>query len=114
MLLRFPSLALGFVPVLARRLGVFVVATVNRKFWPKLKSGLGAFPPAQHSPFAASGRGFKHFACATAFPANPSNPALNPTALTGVGLAPRWASINAAWQLKPNESKMSPISRRIK
>ena len=62
MLLRFPSLALGFVPVLARRLGVFVVATVNRKFWPKLKSGLGAFPPAQHSPFAASGRGFKHFA----------------------------------------------------
>ena len=91
MLLRFPSLALGFVPVLARRLGVFVVATVNRNFWPKLKSGLGAFPPAQHSPFAASGRGFKHFACAAAFPANPSNPALNPTALTGVGLAPRWA-----------------------
>jgi len=89
MLLRFPSLALGFVPVLARQLGVFVVATVNRKFWPKLKSGLGAFPSAQHSPFAASGRGFKHFACAAAFPANPSNPALNPTALTGVGLAPR-------------------------
>jgi hypothetical protein len=34
---------------------------------------LGAFPPAQHSPFAASGFGFKHFACAAAFPANPSN-----------------------------------------
>lgn len=59
------ALALGSVPVLARRLGVFVVATVNRNFWPKLKSGLGAFP------------------------ANPSNTALNPTAQTGVGLAPR-------------------------
>ena len=92
MLLRRPSLALGSALVLARRLGVFGVATVNRNFWPKLKSGLGAFPPAQHSPFAASGFGFKQFACTAAFPANPSNPALNPTALTGVGLAPRSAS----------------------
>ena len=92
MLLRFPSLALGFVPVLARRRGVLVVATVNRKKLPKMKTGLGALPPAPQTPFAASGRGFKHFACAAAFPANPSNPALNPTALTGVGLAPRWAS----------------------
>ena len=89
MRLRFSSLALGSVPVLARRLGVFVASTVNRKFWPKLKSGLGVFPLTQHSTFATRGRGFKHFACPTAFPANPSNPALNPTALTGVGLAPR-------------------------
>lgn len=92
MRLRFPSLVLGSVPVLARRFGVFVVSTVNRNFWPKLNSGLGAFPPAQHFPFTAGGFGFEHFACAAAFPANPSNPALNPTALTGVGLAPRWAS----------------------
>jgi len=90
MLLRFPSLVLGSVPVLARRLGVFVVAAVNRKFWPNsTSSSLGAFPAAQHFPFATSGFGFKHFACAAVFPANPSNPALNPTALTGVGLAPR-------------------------
>ena len=75
MSLRFPSLALGSVPVLARRLGVFVVATVNRKFWPKLKSALGAFPTVRHFPFAASGRGCKLFACASAFPANPSNTA---------------------------------------
>jgi len=89
MRLRFPSPALGSVPVLPRRLGVFVVSTVNRNFWPKLKSGFGAFPPAQYSPFATCGRGCKLVACAAAFPANPSNPALNPTALTGVGLAPR-------------------------
>ena len=89
MRLRFPSLVLGSVPVLARRLGIFVVATVNRKFWPKLNSGSGAFPATPHFPFASSGRGSKQFVCPTAFPANPSNPALNPTALTGVGLAPR-------------------------
>lgn len=34
----------------------------------------------------------KYFAFLMASPANPSNPALNPTALTGVGLATRWAS----------------------
>ena len=90
MSLRRPSLALGSVFVLVRRLGVFGVATVNRNFWPILQSsGLGAFPAVRHFPFATSGRGCKQFACATAFPANPSNPALNPTALTGVGLAPR-------------------------
>ena len=76
MSLRFPSLALGSVLVLALRLGVFVVATVNRKFWPKLKSGLGAFPAARHSPFAASGRVLWQFACIAAFPANLSNMAV--------------------------------------
>ena len=79
MSLRFPSLTLGSVLVLARRLGVFGVATVNRKFWPILQSsGLGAFPAAQHFPLATCGRGCKHFACATAFPANLSNPAVDP------------------------------------
>ncbi len=79
MLLCFPSLALGSVLVLAHRLGVLVVSTVNRKFWPNSKSsGLAAFPVARHFPFAASGRGCKPFACATAFPANLSNTALNP------------------------------------
>jgi hypothetical protein len=63
------ALALGSVAILAYRLCIFGVATVNRNFWPKLKSVLGAFP------------------------ANPSNPALNPTAPTGIGLAPRWASV---------------------
>jgi len=78
MLLRFPSLALGFVPVLARRLGVFGVATVNRKFLPNLASGLAAFPAAGHFPFAACGFGCRQFACVTAFPANLSNPAVDP------------------------------------
>ena len=78
MRLRFPSLALGSVPVLARRLGVFVAATVNRNFWPNFTSGLGAFPAARHFPLAASGFGCKPFACATAFPANLSNPAVDP------------------------------------
>ena len=77
MSLRFPSLSFGSVLVLARRLSVFGVATVNRKFQPNSKSsGLGAFPAAGHFPFAASGRGFWHLACATAFPANPSNNAI--------------------------------------
>ena len=79
MSLRFPSLALGSMPVLARRLSVFGVATVNRKFQPKSKSsGLAVFPAARHSPFVASGRVLWQFACATAFPANLSNMALNP------------------------------------
>ena len=55
---RLPSLALGSVLILARRLSVSVVATINRKYQPNSKStGLGAFPAAQHFPFAASGRG---------------------------------------------------------
>ena len=70
---RLPSLALGSVVVLAHRLGVFGVATVNGKFQPNSKSsGLGAFPAVRYFPFAASGR-CKPFACASAIPANPSN-----------------------------------------
>jgi hypothetical protein len=85
-----PSLALSAVLVLARRLSVFGVATVNRKFQRNSKAlGLGLFPAAQHLPFATSGLGCQQFACATAFPANRSNTTLNPTALTGVGLATR-------------------------
>lgn len=73
----FPSLPFGSVPVLARRLGVFVVATVNRNFQPNSKSsGFAAFPAAGYFPFTTSGRGCKHLACATAFPANPSNNAV--------------------------------------
>jgi hypothetical protein len=90
-----PSLTLSAVLILARRLGVFGVATVNRKFQRNSKAlGLGLFPAAQHFPFATSGLGCKPFACATAFSANRSNTPLNPTALTGVGLATRWASQN--------------------
>jgi hypothetical protein len=85
-----PSLALGAVLVLARRLSVFGVATVNRKFQRNSKAlGFGLFPAAQHFPFATSGLGYQQFACAAAFPANRSNTPLNPTALTGVGLATR-------------------------
>ena len=48
---RLPSLALGSVVVLARRLGVFGVATVNGKFQPNSKSsGLGAFPAVRYFP----------------------------------------------------------------
>ena len=47
------SLALGVVLVLARRLSLFGVATVNPIFQPKTKSsGAGAFPAAKHFPFA--------------------------------------------------------------
>ena len=89
MSLRRPSLALGSMPVFARRLSIFGVATVNRKFRAKPESsGFEAFPAARHFPFSASGRGFKQSACATAFPANPSNPPLNPTDLMAVELAP--------------------------
>lgn len=51
-----PSLALGAVPILTRRLSVFGVATVNRKFQRNSKAlGFGLFPAAQHFPFATSG-----------------------------------------------------------
>jgi len=63
MLLGRPSLALSSVPVLA---GWLAASTVNRKFRPNSKPlGLAVFP------------------------ANCSNPALNPTTLSGVGLALR-------------------------
>jgi hypothetical protein len=100
MSLRFPSLALGSVPVLARRLSVFGVATVNRKFWPNSKSsGLGAFPAARHFPFAARGRGFKPFARTTAFPANPSN--------TAVKAAPF-----GRWTLRDKAPRSAPYLQR--
>jgi len=89
MSLHFPSPVLSTALVLAARLGLRCFVTVNSVFWPVFSSGLAFFSPARHFPFASSGRGLKHSACATAFPANPSNPALTPTALTGVGLAPR-------------------------
>jgi len=63
--LRRPSLTLGSVAVFARRLCIFDVATVNRKFKAKPKSS-----------------GFE------AFPATPSNPALNSTGLMTVELTP--------------------------
>jgi len=100
MSLRYPSLALGSVPVLARRLSVFGVATVNRKFRPKSKSsGLAAFPATRHFPFAASGRGCKPFACATVFPANPSN--------TAVKAAPF-----GRWTLRDKASRSAPYLQR--
>jgi hypothetical protein len=86
---RFPSLALGSVPVPSFRLGQRGSATVYPAFWAFFSSGFGGLSPALHFPFATSGRDFKQFACTTAFPANPSNTSLNPTGLTAVGLAPR-------------------------
>ena len=70
------SLALGSVPVLSFRLKLRGSATVHSGFWAFLSVGFGGVSPAQHFPFASSGRGFKPFACATAFPANPSNTAV--------------------------------------
>ena len=100
MSLRFPSLALGSVPVFARRVSVFGVATVNRKFQPNSKaSGLAAFPAARHFPFAASGRGCKPFACAAAFPANPSN--------TAVKAAPF-----GRWTLRDKAPRSAPYLQR--
>ena len=85
------SLALSAVPVLSFRLNLWGSATVHSAFWAFSSVGLGGIPPTRHFPFASSGRGFKHFACATAFPANPSNTTLNPTCAKSraVGLAPR-------------------------
>ena len=98
--LRHPSLALGSVPVLARQLSVFGVATVNRKFQQKSKSsGFGAFPASRQFPFAASGRGCKLFARATAFPANPSN--------TAVKAAPF-----GRWTLRDKASRSAPYLQR--
>ena len=100
MSLRFPSLALGSVPVLARRLSVFGVATVNRKFQPNSKSsGSAAFPAARQFPFATGGRGCRPFACATAFPANPSN--------TAVKAAP-----SGRWTLRDKASRSAPYLQR--
>lgn len=89
----FPSLALCSVPVLSFRLNLRGSATVYPAFWAFFSSGLGFFSPARLFPFATSGRGFKQFACTTAFPANPSNTSLNPTCAKSraVGLAPRYA-----------------------
>jgi hypothetical protein len=84
-----PSFSPSTVLVLASRLGQQCIATVNPVFGPIFTSGLGAFLAIRHSLFAASGCGSKQFACAAAFPANPSNPAINPTGLTAVGLFPR-------------------------
>ena len=70
------SLALGAVPVPSFRLGQRGNATVHSVFWAFFSSGLGGFSLTRLFPFASSGRGFKPFACATAFPANPSNTAV--------------------------------------
>ncbi len=91
MSLRLPSLALGSVPVLARRLSVFGVATVNRKFQTNSKSsGSAAFPAARHFPFATSGRGSKPFTCPAAFPTNPSNTAVKAARLYVKPRKPHW------------------------
>ena len=98
--LRFPSLPFGSVPVLAGRLGVFVVATVNRNFQPNSKSsGFGGFPAAWHFPFAACGRGCKQFACAAAFPANPSNNAVK-------------AAPSGRWTLRDKAPRSAPYLQR--
>jgi hypothetical protein len=63
---RFPSLALGSVPVPSFRLGQRGSATVYPAFWAFFSTGFGGFSLAQHLPFATSGRGFKQFACSMA------------------------------------------------
>ena len=66
MSLRSPSLALSSVPVLARWLGIFGVATVNRKFWPIFQLGLSAFMTARRFPSSAAQSAlFQHWPACT-------------------------------------------------
>ena len=84
------SFALGAVLVLALRLGLFGVATVNSKFQRNSKAlGFGGLSAVGQFPGASAGLGCRQFVGAAAFSAVPSNTTLNPTALTGVGLATR-------------------------
>ena len=90
MSLHFPSPVLNTALGLPSRLGLRCFVTVNSVFGLIFSSGLACFSAARHFLFAISGGlGFKHAACVATFPANLSNPALNPTGLTAVGLATR-------------------------
>jgi hypothetical protein len=91
-----PSFALGTVRVSAICFGQRLVAAVSSVFGSLFTLGLGAFSFVWYFLLVISGCGCKRFAGAAAFPAHPSNPALNPTCAKSraVGLAPRWAWVH--------------------
>jgi hypothetical protein len=85
------SFALGTGRVSAGCFGQRLVAAVSSVFGPLFTLGLGAFSSVWYFLFVISDCGCKRFAGAAAFPANPSNPVLNPTCAKSRagGLAPR-------------------------
>ena len=96
------SLALGAVLVLARRLSVFGVATVNPKFQPNSKAlGFGRLSVVGHFPGAAAGLGCWQFVGAGAFSAVSSN--------TTVKAAP---AFGLRWTLRDKASRSAPYLQR--
>ncbi len=96
------SLALRVVLVLARRLSVFGVATVNPKFQPNSKAlGFGGLSALGHFPWAAAGLGCWQFVGAGAFSAVSSN--------TTVKAAP---AFGLRWTLRDKASRSAPYLQR--
>ena len=96
------SLVLGAVLVLARRLSVFGVATVNPKFQPNSKAlGFGGLSLVGHFPGAAAGLGCWQFVGAGAFSAVSSN--------TTVKAAP---AFGLRWTLRDKASRSAPYLQR--
>jgi len=96
------SLALGAVLVLARRLSVFGVATVNPKFQRNSKAlGFERLSAVGHFPGVAAGLGCWQFVGAGAFPAVSSN--------TTVKAAP---AFGLRWTLRDKASRSAPYLQR--
>ena len=95
-------LALGAVLVLARRLSVFGVATVNRKFQLNSKAlGFGRLSAVGHFPGAAAGLGCWQFVGAGTFSAVSSN--------TTVKAAP---AFGLRWTLRDKTPRSAPYLQR--
>jgi hypothetical protein len=94
------SFALGAVLVLARRLSVFGVATVNPKFQRNSKAmGFGGLSLVGHFPGASAGLGYRQFVGAGVFSAVSSN--------TTVKAAP-----SGRWTLRDKASRSAPYLER--
>jgi hypothetical protein len=96
------SFALGAVLILARRLSVFGVATVNWKFQPNSKAlGFGGLSAVGHFPGASAGLGCWQFVGAGAFSAVSSN--------TAVKAAP---AFGLRWTLRDKAPRSAPYLQR--
>jgi hypothetical protein len=96
------SLVVGAVLVLARRLSVFGVATVNRKFQRNSKAlGFWGLSAVRHFPGAAAGLGCWQLVGAGAFSAVSSN--------TTVKAAP---AFGLRWTLRDKASRSAPYLQR--
>jgi hypothetical protein len=96
------SFALGSVLVLARRLSLFGVATVNPKFQPNSKAlGVGGLSVVGHFSGASAGLGCWQFVGAGAFSAVSSN--------TTVKAAP---AFGFRWTLRDKASRSAPYLQR--